>query len=61
MCFSTTHRFIPLSNLNDMIINEGLKGWDVRYYLAVIKHVGGGGFAINIAFEVSQPTLFDVD
>lgn len=54
MCLSTTRQFIPLAILHDMIINEGLKGWDVRYYLAAIWRAGNGGFSLGIAFEVSE-------
>lgn len=54
MSLSTTRQFIPLAILHDMIINEGLKGWDVRFYLATIQCVGDGGFNLNIVFEVSE-------
>ncbi|KAF8319960.1 hypothetical protein DL93DRAFT_2044566, partial [Clavulina sp. PMI_390] len=33
---STKRSFIPLPSIKDIIINEALYGWNVRYYLAVI-------------------------
>ncbi|KAI9636889.1 uncharacterized protein MKK02DRAFT_45598 [Dioszegia hungarica] len=39
---STSHTFIPLSDISTVIVNEGLRRWNVRYYLAVVKRRGGG-------------------
>lgn len=47
-----SRRFIPLTNLQDVIINEALRGWNVRYYLAVVKGRPSVGFSLEVAFEV---------
>ena len=36
-------QFIPLPSIKDIIIHEGLYGWNVRYYLAVICTTSAGG------------------
>jgi phosphatidylinositol glycan class H protein len=38
---STTHHFIPLSALEDVVLHEGFRRWDVRYYLAALKRTRG--------------------
>ena len=38
--------------LQDFVINEGLRRWDVRYYLAAVQSDPDGGFALKVAFEV---------
>ncbi|KAH0826940.1 hypothetical protein J3R83DRAFT_4565 [Lanmaoa asiatica] len=38
--FFTTHHFIPLSALEDVIIHEGFRRWGVRYYLAALQRTG---------------------
>lgn len=54
----TTHHFIPLAALEDVVIHEGLHGWNVRYYLAALQRrrvrQGGGGsrIEVHVAFEV---------
>jgi len=54
---SVTRRFIPLDATVDVIINEGLRGWNIRYYLAVLQRVKDPGedeeqFRLNVIFEV---------
>ncbi len=49
---TTTRRFIPLTVIRDVIINEGLFGWNVRYYLAIMIEDPSGHQAIHVAFEV---------
>lgn len=39
--------------LQDFLINEGLRRWDVRYYLTAIKHSGTDRFTLEVAYEVS--------
>jgi len=34
---SVTRHFIPLSALEDVVIHEGLRRWNVRYYLAALQ------------------------
>ncbi|KAF8552896.1 hypothetical protein OG21DRAFT_1510886 [Imleria badia] len=38
---STTYHFIPLSALEDVVLHEGFRRWDVRYYLAALKRTRG--------------------
>ncbi|KIO16152.1 hypothetical protein M407DRAFT_58604, partial [Tulasnella calospora MUT 4182] len=40
---SCTRRFIPLASITDIVMNEGLTGWEFRYYLAVIYQPGVKG------------------
>jgi phosphatidylinositol glycan class H protein len=47
---STSYTFIPLSEMSTVVINEGLKRWNVRYYIAIIKRQGGG---VIVALDVS--------
>lgn len=49
----TSRRFIPLTALRDFVINEGLHGWSVRYYLAIIQESPNGNITIDVPFEVS--------
>jgi phosphatidylinositol glycan class H protein len=49
----TMRRFIPLTTLQDVVINEGLRGWDVRYYLAAIQQVGPRSSVVEVAYKVS--------
>ena len=49
-----SRRFIPLPTLQDVIINEGLRGWNVRFYLAVVKKHPISGYALDVVFEVSS-------
>jgi len=52
---SSTRRFIPFKALQDVAINEGLRRWDVRYYLVVIKERGPKDFALDVAYESLLP------
>ena len=49
---STSHTFIPLSEISTVIINEGLRRWSVRYYLAVVYKRGQG---VLVALDVRDP------
>ncbi|KAF9053555.1 hypothetical protein BDZ89DRAFT_284236 [Hymenopellis radicata] len=52
---ATTRRFIPLTVIRDVIINEGLYGWNVRYYLAVMTEDPLGHQEIHVAFANVLP------
>ena len=54
LVLSASRRFIPMSALQDFVINEGLRRWDARYYLAAIRKNGPNGFALQIAYEVGS-------
>ena len=45
-------RFIPMTSLQDFIIIEGLRRWNVRYYLAAVKRSGPDAFSLEAAYEV---------
>ncbi|KAF8226893.1 hypothetical protein L208DRAFT_1366639 [Tricholoma matsutake] len=51
----TMRRFIPLTTLQDVVINEGLRRWDVRHYLATIKQVGPKSSMVEAAYENLLP------
>ncbi|KXN85484.1 hypothetical protein AN958_11288 [Leucoagaricus sp. SymC.cos] len=55
--FFSSKRFIPLRVLRDIVINEGLRGWNVRYYLAAVENHPLTGFALDVAFEVRVPCV----
>ncbi len=47
-----SRRFIPLTALQDVIINEGLWGWNVRHYLAAVKENTATAYSLDVVFEV---------
>lgn len=49
-------RFIALPYIRDIVINEGLWGWNVRYYLCVIKDTQKD-LTLEVVFEVC---FFDI-
>lgn len=46
-------RFIPLASIQNVIINEGLRRWNVRYYLCIIKDTQKD-LTLEIIFEVGR-------
>jgi len=50
-------RFIPVTYMKDIIINEALRRWNVRYYLAALVHRPDGSYELAVAFENLQPRL----
>jgi phosphatidylinositol glycan class H protein len=50
--FFVSRRFIPLTEVQDVLINEGLRRWDVRYYLAVLCSPRQGEQHLEVAYEV---------
>jgi len=51
-CLFTNRRFIRADTLQDMVINEALRRWDVRFYLVGIQIRSPRNFIFNVAFEV---------
>jgi phosphatidylinositol glycan class H protein len=47
-----SRRFIPLTEVQDVLINEGLRRWDVRYYLAVLYTPRQAEQRLAVAYEV---------
>ncbi|KAJ7046655.1 hypothetical protein C8F04DRAFT_204418 [Mycena alexandri] len=53
--FFVTRNFVPFASLQDFVIHEGLRRWDIRYYLATIKLSGADGFQVHVAYENLLP------
>jgi len=51
----TSRRFIPLSTLQDFIINEGIRRWSVRYYAVAIQRSPSGIVHLDVVFENLLP------
>jgi len=51
----TSRRFIPLTSLRDFVINEGLRGWSVHYFLAVMQQSPNGNVTIDVPFQHIMP------
>jgi len=55
--------FIPTSSLQDFVINEGLRRWNVRYYLTAIQRTKPTDMTLQVAYEnilPHFPVLFEV-
>lgn len=50
-------RFIPTSQIRDIFIHEAFRGFEVRYYLAVV--VEGEGEVV-VVFPVSRVAVLDI-
>lgn len=46
-------KFISWASLEDFLINEGLHGWNVRYYCVAVSRTPQGSPQLEVAFEVS--------
>ncbi|KAI8998477.1 hypothetical protein BD414DRAFT_475183 [Trametes punicea] len=51
----SARKFVPWSSLEDFLINEGLRGWNVRYYLVAIHRTQQGTLQLKVAFENILP------
>ncbi|KAG8833640.1 hypothetical protein FRC18_003300 [Serendipita sp. 400] len=56
---STSRKFIPLNDIHDVLINEGLRRWSWYYYLAILRRKGEprNQTAIELSFEDTLPPL----
>ena len=50
----TNRRFIASTHLHSVYINEGLRGWNVRFYLVAIKRTALSGSTLEVAYQVSD-------
>ncbi|KAH9063495.1 GPI-GlcNAc transferase complex, PIG-H component-domain-containing protein, partial [Lactarius vividus] len=50
-----SRKFIPLSEVKDVLINEGLRRWDVRYYLTVLYCPQVAEQRLEVAYENILP------
>ncbi|KAG8957374.1 hypothetical protein FRC03_010217, partial [Tulasnella sp. 419] len=58
--WSRSRRFIPLSSMLDIVINEGIRRWDFKYYLMITHRVppqrsNDEYIKIAVAFEDTLP------
>jgi len=44
-----------MTALQDFVINEGIRRWDVRYYLTAIKRSRTGHLTLDVAYENILP------
>ncbi|KAA1472487.1 hypothetical protein DENSPDRAFT_838771 [Dentipellis sp. KUC8613] len=49
--------FISLAAFQDLIINEGLRGWDIYHYIAILQTSPNSTRKLQIAFENILPHL----
>ena len=56
---TASRRFIPLTSVRDVVINEGLHRWDVRYYICIIRDIGSE-VTLEVAFEVRFHTYMEM-
>ena len=49
---SVSRKLVPWSSLEDFLINEGLYGWNVRYYCVAMNRTPHGSLQLEVAFEV---------
>lgn len=52
-----SRKFIPSEHIHDIIINEALWRWNVRYYLAIVIEAPGRPHELAVAFEVHTPSI----
>jgi len=50
-----SRKFIPLTDVKDILINEGLRRWDVRYYLTVFYCPQPAVQRLAVAYENMLP------
>ena len=50
----TNRRFIASTHLHGVYISEGLRGWNVRFYLVAIKRTALPGSTFEVAYQVSD-------
>jgi len=59
----SSRRFIPMPALQDFVINEGLRRWNVRYYLTAIQRIDSSNTTLQVAYEnilPHFPVLYEV-
>ncbi|KAI9065101.1 hypothetical protein FKP32DRAFT_1568498 [Trametes sanguinea] len=55
LSLTSTRMFIPWSSLEDFLIHEGLRGWNVRYYVVAITRTQQGVLKLEVPFENILP------
>jgi len=57
---TTSHLFLPLSSISDIVVNEGIFGWTIIYYLVVIQDgntEGEGQVKLRVGFPELLPRV----
>ncbi|KAL8284267.1 hypothetical protein RQP46_005016 [Phenoliferia psychrophenolica] len=52
---STSRLFLPLASISDVVINEGIYGWTIIYYLVIIQDEGQGPVKLRVGYPVGLP------
>ncbi|KIY50973.1 hypothetical protein FISHEDRAFT_37811 [Fistulina hepatica ATCC 64428] len=52
---SSIRRFIPTDDLHDVVINEGLRRWNVHFYLAALMGNPSHEYSLRVAYENILP------
>lgn len=53
---SSSTVFIPLESVKDILMLEGIRGWSVVFYLAIVQEIGGS-MQIHVAFPVRSDVI----
>lgn len=53
--FASARSFIPFEHCQQIIINEGFRGWHVRYYLAVVRQAQPERTTLEVVYENTLP------
>ncbi|KZV71869.1 hypothetical protein PENSPDRAFT_675151 [Peniophora sp. CONT] len=53
--FSVKRTFVSMAELEDIVLNEALYGWNVRYYMAALHRSDDGEPRLQVAFETILP------
>lgn len=53
---STSSQFLPLTSISDVVINEGIYGWTIIYYLVIIQH-NSKAVKLHVGFPELLPRL----
>ncbi|THV05306.1 hypothetical protein K435DRAFT_826501 [Dendrothele bispora CBS 962.96] len=53
--FFINRRFIPRTQLRDVLINEGIRRWGFRYYLVASVQHSSGNITLEVCFENILP------
>ncbi|RSH86627.1 uncharacterized protein EHS24_004898 [Apiotrichum porosum] len=52
--FSVQRRFIPLDDIETVVVHEGITRWSVRYYLGIVRTRGR---PVVVAYDTVKPRL----
>ena len=57
----TTNHFVPLSQVKDVLLLEGITGWSISWWLSVLVETSGSeASAEGVDARVKSLVLFDV-